>query len=51
MHLKTETNEDKSPNDIRSEWYQSLYERTEEAMRCLLDFRKGNPKVVNRYPL
>ena len=49
MDPKTEPNEDKSPNDIRSEWYQSLYGRIEEAIRCLLDFRKNNSNVVKRY--
>lgn len=32
---KTEADEDKSVHDMRSAWYQSLYGKTQEAMRCL----------------
>lgn len=43
MDPQTEANEDKSPNIIKSEWYQ--YVRIEEAMSYLLDFRKDNANV------
>lgn len=37
---KTDADEDKSPNDMRSAWYQSLCGKTQEAMRL----EKGNRK-------
>lgn len=51
MNPQTEADEDKSPNDIKSEWYQSLHGRIEEAIKWFLDFREENPTAVNRYSL